>query len=326
MSNQQAAPSPPILRQWVGVIGTVIAPTTVITALCYYFGYVYTRTKLAYFGIDCDALGFTSSDYVINSVSVLYVPLLLLLVGWFTAVRTADYTKHFIRSGRRPDLVRNIGRAVLALGAVLIATGIAGVVVPWITDDLTAISWIFTPTALGIGGLLVVGGCWSLSTSITEPGSHSATPTTRVTQTLAIAVSLLALFAVMNSFATRLGKDAAQALAHNLWTKETAISVVTTQQLDVPANLIAETLVPTQPGQPTTRRYECFRPLVARGDRWVLVPAKWSPDNGYALIIRTDTAIVGMSRSNSFKRIAEANPDPTHPNITWQCPERAPTP
>ncbi|MBF6338507.1 hypothetical protein IU450_21810 [Nocardia abscessus] len=323
MTDQSAA-SPAMLQRWVGFIGAVVAPTTIITALCYYFGYVYTRKKLAHFGVDCDALGFTSSDYVVGSVSVLYAPLLLLLVGWFSAAWVGTYAGRFIRSGQRPRLVRTIGRTVLTLGAVFITTGITGVVVPWLTPESPAISWAFSPTTLGSGGLLIVVGYWVLSTSTTEPSTRGPTPTTRVNQTIAIAVSLLALFAVMNSFATRLGDNAAQTAAHELWTRESVVSVVTDERLDVPRNLIAETLVETQPQQPPRFRYQCFRALVARGDLWVLVPAKWSQDNGFAVIVPADSSIVSVSRSSAFKKFAEDNPQPQ--TVPWQCPERAPAP
>ncbi|MDF3308920.1 hypothetical protein P3H15_28300 [Rhodococcus sp. T2V] len=325
MSDESAAPSPAVLHRWIGVIGAVVAPTTIITALCYYFGYVYTRKKLAFFGVDCDALGLSSSDYVLGSVGVLYAPLLLLLVGWFAAVWGGDYARSYIKSGQRPGLVRIVGRTGLALGATLIGTGIAGVVVPWLTPDIAVVSWVFSPAVLGLGGILTIAGYWVLTASSTEPASPKPPPTARaqVSQILAIAVVLLALFAVMNSFASRLGNSDAETLAHDLWAKESVVSVVTDERLDVPRNLIAETLVEAQPGEPPAFRYECFRALVARRDLWVLVPARWSRDNGYAVIVPADSSVVSLSRSRTFREIAEANSDPL--KVPWECPERAPT-
>ncbi|WP_157170864.1 hypothetical protein [Nocardia araoensis] len=313
-----------MLQRWVGFVGAVVAPTTIITALCYYFGYVYTRKKLAYFGVDCDALGFASSDYVVGSVSVLYVPLLLLLVGWFSATWVGTYARRFVRSGRRPRLVRNIGRVVLTIGAIFITTGITGILVPWLTPKAPVLSWMFSPATLGAGGLLIVVGYWVMSASMSEPSAGEPTSTTRINQTIAIAVSLLALFAVMNSFATRLGDNAARSAAHDLWTRESVVSVVTDQRLDVPRNLVAETLVEAPSPQPARFRYQCFRVLVARDDLWVLVPAKWSQDNGFAVIVPAHGSIVSVSRSSAFKDVAEDNPRPEA--VRWPCPERAPNP
>jgi hypothetical protein len=329
MSENSATTTTPIpIHTWIGVVTTILAPTTLITALCYYFGYIYTRKKLAFFGVDCDALGFTSSDYVRGSVTVLYAPLLFLLVGWFAAVWIGDYVRRSIRTGQNPHLVRGIGRTTLAVGTVLMLTGIAGVVAAGYTAPLALISWAFSPITLGVGGLLTVAGHWALTTSAstttTTPSTHHTTATARVSQVLVISVIVLALFSVMHSFASWLGDNDAQTLAHNLWAKESVVSVVRAERLDVPANLIAETLVETPAGQPPLFRYECFRTLVARSDLWVLVPAKWSTDNGYAVILPTDSSVVSLSRSSAFQDTAEAHTDIV--TVPWQCPERAPTP
>ena len=45
------APAQPAFRRWIGVVGLFIAPTTVSTSLCYYFGYVYARKYFDYFGM-----------------------------------------------------------------------------------------------------------------------------------------------------------------------------------------------------------------------------------------------------------------------------------
>ena len=46
--------------------GLFVAPTTLITLLCYFYGYVATRTYFSYFGVDTDAIGFTTTDYVMK--------------------------------------------------------------------------------------------------------------------------------------------------------------------------------------------------------------------------------------------------------------------
>ncbi|MGV9870693.1 hypothetical protein [Rhodococcus koreensis] len=326
MSDESAAATSPAsaIRPWVGVVTTILAPTTIITALCYYFGYVYTRKRLAFFGIDCDALGFTSNDYVRGSVTVLYAPLLLLLVGWFAAVWIGDYARRSNRTGHRPHLVRGIGRTALALGAVLVLTGIAGVVAAGFTAHLTLVSWAFSPIALGLGGLLAIVGYWILGVATTEQTPHKTTPTARVSQVLVISVVVLALFSVMNSFASWLGDNNAQTTAHDLWARETVVSVVRAERLDVPPNLIAETLVEDLPGQSPAFRYECFRTLVARGDLWVLVPASWSSSHGYAVVLPADSSIISTWRSSRYKTLAEEYPEPGE--APWECPELAPPP
>ena len=73
--------STPQVHRWIGIVGLFIAPTTIITSVCVYFGFVSTRTFYSYFGIDSNAIGFATSDYVMQSISVLFAPILVLLIA-----------------------------------------------------------------------------------------------------------------------------------------------------------------------------------------------------------------------------------------------------
>lgn len=66
--------------KWIGVVAGVVAPTTVITGLCYYFGFVSARAYFAYFGVDTESFQYSTTDYVLRSVSVLYPALVIALV------------------------------------------------------------------------------------------------------------------------------------------------------------------------------------------------------------------------------------------------------
>ena len=98
---------------------------------------------------------------------------------------------------------------------------------------------------------------------------------------VAAAVVVVALFWVANIYATAYGNNQAESAAAKLWWKETGVTLYTSQPLDAPGELIAETIVSSDPQNPTYR-YKCFRGLAVRGDRWVLVPARWTPQFGYA--------------------------------------------
>ena len=54
---------------WLGLAAIFIAPTTVISGLCYFLGFVSTRHRLQYFGVDSGAVGFTTTDYVVKTVA-----------------------------------------------------------------------------------------------------------------------------------------------------------------------------------------------------------------------------------------------------------------
>jgi hypothetical protein len=66
----------------IGLVAAVVAPTTLITALAYYFGYRRERAFAGFFGIDVSALNFTTTDYVLRSVDALFVPAVVVLVAF----------------------------------------------------------------------------------------------------------------------------------------------------------------------------------------------------------------------------------------------------
>ena len=112
---------------------------------------------------------------------------------------------------------------------------------------------LLTPLALGLGTLLVIVGCWLLSTLRTARRrcqsstgqfgvSRSRSASTRrpfaaaerASLFVAAAMILMALFWLTNLFATAYGEQEAQKAAAKLWTKETSVILETTERLDPP--------------------------------------------------------------------------------------------
>src|SRR5436305_913505 len=54
----------------VGLVAAVVAPTTLISALAYYFGYRRERAFAGFFGIDVSALNFTTMLVAFGAVFV----------------------------------------------------------------------------------------------------------------------------------------------------------------------------------------------------------------------------------------------------------------
>ncbi|WP_028050364.1 hypothetical protein [Cellulomonas sp. URHD0024] len=81
-----AAPAGRTLPQWLSTATQIAAPITLISTLLFYFGYVYTKSQYAYFGVDVDTIGLTPRDYVMRSPQPLLVPLLVLVVLSVAAV------------------------------------------------------------------------------------------------------------------------------------------------------------------------------------------------------------------------------------------------
>ena len=125
------------LQQTLRVISSVAAPTSVLVATLYYFGWVSTSVQANYFRFDASLLGFSTQDYLLQSISPVFLPLgaallvVLFLVQCHIAVRRAG-------SDRADRLVS----AVLAVtGLALFTVGLVGIVRPRPVDLMTPLGF-----------------------------------------------------------------------------------------------------------------------------------------------------------------------------------------
>ena len=74
------APGPPTLakrlQELVGSVSSVTRPITLISAILFYFGYVYTTTEYGYYGLDVDTIGLSTQEFIMRSPGPLLTPLL----------------------------------------------------------------------------------------------------------------------------------------------------------------------------------------------------------------------------------------------------------
>jgi hypothetical protein len=316
----------PAINKWVGVIGLFIAPTTIITSVCYYFGYIWTRKYLSYFGIDSNAIGYTSSDYVLKSVNVLFAPILVLVLGSAAALWAVAYTRRLAQQERGTRVIHVAGWVAVGIGVALTGRGVVGVIRP----HLEVIhGTLLTALALCAGPVALVVGCWLLS-AVRSPTTPELFTNARLMSLVAAgAVIVMALFWLTNIFATDYGESEAKSTAAELWSKETGVTLYTNERLGAPSNLVVESSVsdvdPAEAAQPVVAsggafRYLCLRALLVRADRWVLVPARWTPEYGYAVIVDANPS----NRLSVLRLKGIGDTGAVNWSGNWVCPELAP--
>jgi hypothetical protein len=311
----------PGLPKWIGIVGLFIAPTTIITSLCYFYGYIATRTCYSYFGIDTDAIGFTTTDYVMKSLPALYVPLVVGLLTWVAMLWADGYLRRLLRSGRRPRLVRRLAQVAIAVGVIGVARAVVGLTKPdWAPIRVDAV----TPLALGLGAALLVVGLWMLAGIRAPDAPRPFAAAERGSFVAAAGAIVVALFWVADIFATFRGHDMATNTNAGLWSRENVVVLDVDAKQDLPlllGNQVNVSWVPlgSDPGEKSAfLRYECFRVLAAHNDRWVLVPARWTPTAGFAVIVTADSSHV-----LSFKKIEHIADSDAAKNTAgnWECPD-----
>src|SRR5207342_3509293 len=65
-SEPERLPTAKRFQELLGSVSSVVAPITLISAVLFYFGYVYTTTEYAYFGLDVDTIGLSTQEFIMR--------------------------------------------------------------------------------------------------------------------------------------------------------------------------------------------------------------------------------------------------------------------
>jgi hypothetical protein len=254
------------------VLGSVVAPATLVSALLFYFGYVSTRAKFEYFGVDVDAVGFSSQEFVMRATRPLLVPALVLLLASAASSWGGGVARRRLRARSQAD-VRRLTRALARTGAGLLLAGVVLLLgYPVVGSGELGVGWrepydVLTPALLGLGaGLVALATYWA-------PGSVGAGRTTVV---LLLLVVVASVFWATATVARWSGLGEAKELARDL-TVLPAVVVDTADPLFPRDPVVVESVLPQADQQTYRYRYRGLR-LLAEGDgRLFLVPERWSP-------------------------------------------------
>ncbi len=118
------------LRSTVRGVLSIVAPTTLVVALLYYFGWARTSAEAHALGMDDSLFGYSTQDYILRSISSMYWPLFigavallggLVVHGVVTAWLDDDPT-----DPRRIRYARILTAVLTIVGVVLIILGTMG--------------------------------------------------------------------------------------------------------------------------------------------------------------------------------------------------------
>jgi hypothetical protein len=319
MTDEQES-LPQVAHRWLGIVGLFIAPTTLISGLCYFFGAVYTSQRLQYFAVDSQSLAFTTADYVTANVKVFFFAVVRVLFVCAVLAWVAVAVHRLAESGRCTRALRIAGWVAIA-----IALGGLGVAISWLLFEYPRLDKPVLITALiGAGTGLLVAGYWILVITRSGEQGERARPfatAERISLGIAAAIMVAALFWLTDIYAAGFGERDGRDTADGLWAKDIGVVLDTKEPLEIPSDLSGlmkvTKLQPDGPGAGVTYRYECLRKLEVRNNRWVLVPAKWTRDKGFAVTVTPD------SSNRILTRRVDAQATGKNPNVFpyWQCPE-----
>jgi hypothetical protein len=270
-AKEPAALLGPVLQ----LISLVVAPTTLLTALLYYFGWLSTNRFSRHFGIDPSTLGFSTQDYLLRGIRPGFPSLIFLAAFGLLFVWIHRQTSEWIHFARHPKALRAIIHTSVILGLALVFIGGVGL----------AGHPLFWPNALVVGPLTFgLGIVWAayglyLRTEIRQRagrGDHNALGVAWVPAAhLALVYSLIVLsvFWGFGDAAEANGAKRATTVAEHLSILP-GVDVYSKQDLDLGAGTVKRDEI--QDANSLYRfRYSGLRILVHSGGKYFLVPRNW---------------------------------------------------
>jgi hypothetical protein len=298
MSVDQSVPQHvEVLTSRLKAVAGVVAPSTLITALLFYFGYVATLARFRYFGVYLDLVNLSTQQMLLYGVEVAYVPLTLLELAAGVAILGHVAVRIFLSRFDGPTAPRWFGATVGIIALLAVIRALVGIVVPDVSATETP---GITPLSLMVGALLTGYAGWVLRAAAVRARPTIPTPVGWYEQPglLRSAIVVLGLLVIAglfwsaNSFAAAYGvgralDDAAAAPGEPeviLQTKERLYSLP-------PQISRTEQRLPVEQGQQYRYQYRGLRLLVSSGSQLFLIPALWTETEGRTVVIRSDSEV-----------------------------------
>lgn len=301
-------PAPPqgLTRQDVfSVLGALGAVLTLVTAVMFYFGWRRSDVQARQMGLDVSLFGYSSQDYILRSISSLYLPLLVLLgtiFGWlwlhFRVVRLVR-SDVLAPPGRRAAATActswvAVAGAVCAAGCVLFAldagTSAPPAPVAWLAGRLRDNQWV-VPLALVVA-TLTAAYFWWIHGQLQPSPLAAASPLWQTLLPAALIAGTVALggFWMLEEYAAAVGRGYAQQLSAGVDGLARTV-VLSPTPLGIEAPGVHEERIGAA-GSPDVRyRTTGMRLLARSGGKVILVHDGWAPATGTVIVLSDSDAL-----------------------------------
>lgn len=274
------------------LVGSIVAPTTLITALFAYFGLLYAIAYYRYFGVNYTVLDLPVQGFLILSASTAVVPLAAFASAVLLALWVYRLPLDELRGEARRFVLLEVLPVVALVGVVLLGAVAADALFG--TRVFPADMLEARGLSLSVGVVLLVYSARLWRALGPARGATTARPAAPVGLTVAkwVCVSLLfavGLFWAVGSYAVRMGDQGAQRFTAALACAPDVV-LYSERSLNLAYAGVAEEAAPSSDGA-YGFRYPGLKLVPQAGDRYLLfLPADWSRGTRPALLLpRSDT-------------------------------------
>jgi hypothetical protein len=288
----------------VQIVSLVVAPTTLVTALLYYFGWSSTGAEARNFGLEQSLLGLSTTDYLLRSVPPMFWPLSLLVL-----VVILGLLLHLVlmRAFQHPSALaqRWLPMGIGLLGLLALWQGVAA---PFVIPSAVA-AYGFTRSqvflAAGIALISYAGYLWDrlrVSTKQQHPWIQISPWAARGLIVFPILLISLFIFWAVSDYAADYGRTRAKEVESKL-DQRPSVTIYSAKRLYIDDSEdngstagVHEDPLPHSDGA-YRYRYQGLRLLTRSNNRYFLLPENWSPRHPVTIVLLdSDTIRVELRR------------------------------
>ena len=286
MSDPAAEPAPAAspfagFSRLVRILGQFVAPTTLLAALLFYFGWAHVYWFFDYFGVDSSVLAPSTREYVIRSVDSLFIPLIAVAIVGLALMWGYIALPEPARRG--PSSRRHLA-ALSTVAVLVLLNGLSRLV-------------IVTPLNRGlcVAPICIIVGVavlWYL-VLLRRSRLHEKNPTARRSDAsllcewaVMFVLVAMSLFWIATDYSVAVGQTRARQAAAEIPYRP-AVILFSEKDLHLDGVDIHQTICATPPGAESAYhfRYSGLVLLIEIGNQYVLLPRTWQRGNGTAIVL-----------------------------------------
>ncbi|MGH4010916.1 MAG: hypothetical protein ACRDTH_22625 [Pseudonocardiaceae bacterium] len=294
--SEAAAALPQVLK----IVGVVVAPTTLLTALMFYFGRQWATGFFRYLGVHFTVLDLTVQDYLIRSVDGLIIPLIVVAGATLLALWAHQLLLEALPAGTRRIVQLVLMPSAVLGGLVLVSLALADVSAPVFPTTYPE----FRGLSFSIGVLLLAYGVRLLRLLTAE--RRAAQRPRRAPGTVAVAewgalfiLVSVGLFWAVGDYANLVGMGRAQQIEATLSSLPDVVAY-SEKTLSLQAPGVREVPCSSEAGYQF--RYEGLKLVLQSGNQYLFLPSGWTHTNGAAILIpRSETLRLEFSPAGQVR-------------------------
>lgn len=263
------------------LISTVLAPTTVLTGLLFFFGRQHANWLLAYFGVPLSTMGLTVQDYLVRSADGLFTPVAVVMAAMLTMLWLHRFLHARLTEQGWNRLLRILTPVTVLFGLAGLVVAFVGIVAP--QTFATSYSVPGASLSLGVTSLLCTSRLTSSRASRPLPGAIAVTE-----WVVSFVLVSVGLFWAVADYSASVGIGRAMEIEAALTSPPETV-LYSPKSLSLHAPGVRETVCRT-PDAAYRYRYTGLKFVLQSGGQYLLLPRQWTRTDGIAIVLpRTDS-------------------------------------